>query len=1091
MALMIHQLARQKLEALEHSVGQDATALRRGIELLLVTYPDFSTALQRLAALQVTTDEFILALQNLQRAVALDPYDVNAWVGLARLHFEKFNEPDHAIKALKRALEIEANHNEALTLRLQIERTQRSNNIAANDGQPVISAIVSTYKSERFLRGCLEDLERQTIADRLEIIVVDSNSPENERAIVEEFQKRFSNIVYIRTEERETVYGAWNRGVKAARGKYLTNANTDDRHRADALEILVRTLEQNPDVTLAYGDCLITQIENETFESTAATRKYQWMEFDRVALLTRGCFAGPQPVWRREVHDEHGYFDSEFVSAGDYEFWLKICRARKFLHVKETLGLYLESPTSVEHSNGQRAAWEIWEARRRYGAEILPGYLALKAPAFVPGNQTSKSETKNVASAQSKPTTVAVVALIGGLKDAQEFFGQKKFAEAWAATLNAIKTRPFHPEGFLLLAEIALAISDSKTARICAQRARHFAPEWSRPKQFLKKLENAKQSPTDSALASLIAKDAARITQHGLRISVCLIVKNEEKFLARCLASIRNLAHQIIVLDTGSTDRTIEIANENGAEVHSFAWCDDFSAARNAALEHATGDWILMLDADEELPADQHERLLADVKTPGVIAHRLPLVNFGAESDGRSYVPRLFRNAPGVFFYGRVHEQVFPSLVAIGKPWGLSTALGTAQIIHYGYSKEMVKDRNKIERNLTLLRKAIEENPTDANLVMNLGLELVRSGELQSGLARYREAFRIMSAQLADEIVPELREVLLSQFTSHLYKIREHDEVVRVLTSPLARNGGLTATLHFALGLSCFELKNHREAVEQMSQCLSKRNQPALSPINKDIFTAAPQHCVALSLMKLGDDAGAEKAFQAALAETGRTEEVKLDYAKFLAKQNRQVDALHKLHEVVAENSRNIGAWRLGGEIALSQPGFLEFACDWTSEAAQHLADDITIVAQRAEALMLSGDTASARELWERVCSTISTPSPRPSGVRGTEFENNLPPHPNPLLLLGGEGARALAALILCELIESDSTSNPNESQEPATSREFLAWYQKLIAMNAQKLIEEINERIGKLSRALPTAAGILEKALIEAVQGELVSADA
>src|SRR5208337_1903982 len=101
----------------------------------------------------------------------------------------------------------------------------------APDSQILVSAIVSTYNAERFLRGCLEDLEAQTIAARLEIIVVDSGSHQNEQAIVEEFQRRYNNIVYIRTEERESLYAAWNRGVKAARGKYLTNANTDDRHR--------------------------------------------------------------------------------------------------------------------------------------------------------------------------------------------------------------------------------------------------------------------------------------------------------------------------------------------------------------------------------------------------------------------------------------------------------------------------------------------------------------------------------------------------------------------------------------------------------------------------------------------------------------------------------------------------------------------------------------------------------------------------------------------------------------------------------------------------------------------------------------------
>ena len=151
-----------------------------------------------------------------------------------------------------------------------------------------------------------------------------------------------------------------------------------------------------------------------------------------------------------------------------------------------------------------------------------------------------------------------------------------------------------------------------------------------------------------------------------IKLSVCLIVKNEEQFLAQCLKSVRSLARQIVVVDTGSTDRTVEIAKEFGAEIYSFAWCEDFSAARNAALEHATGDWILMLDADEELPTAQHEKIRADMKKSDVIAYRLPLLNSGKEPR-KSFVPRLFRNAPGVYYSGRIHEQVFPSLMALCK----------------------------------------------------------------------------------------------------------------------------------------------------------------------------------------------------------------------------------------------------------------------------------------------------------------------------------------------------------------------------------------------------------------------------------------
>jgi glycosyltransferase involved in cell wall biosynthesis len=117
----------------------------------------------------------------------------------------------------------------------------------------------------------LEDLLAQTIADRLEIIVIDSASPENEGRIVREFQQHHGNVKYIRTPERETIYAAWNRGIKIARGKYITNANTDDRHRRDAFEQMAAVLDAQPDVALVYADVIKTATANETFEHCTPT----------------------------------------------------------------------------------------------------------------------------------------------------------------------------------------------------------------------------------------------------------------------------------------------------------------------------------------------------------------------------------------------------------------------------------------------------------------------------------------------------------------------------------------------------------------------------------------------------------------------------------------------------------------------------------------------------------------------------------------------------------------------------------------------------------------------------------------------------
>lgn len=669
--------------------------------------------------------------------------------------------------------------------------------------------------------------------------------------------------------------------------------------------------------------------------------------------------------------------------------------------------------------------------------------LAQRAPVLGAQNIQPPSRLKKAA---TQPAVIKLpdVAHIGQLNEARELLKQKNLPGAWEATLTAISRRPCHPEAYLLLAEIAAVAGDSESAKRCAQYARDLAPAWGPVKKFLQNVRKSNTKPEWLKLPDTVQHPKAQT------LSVCLITKNEEKFLAQCLKSIRDVAQQIIVVDTGSTDATVKIAKEFGADVHSFKWCEDFSAARNAALEHATGDWVLILDADEEIPAGQHANLLADMKKPDVTAFRLPLVNRGQEASGRNFVPRLFRNAPGVYFFGRVHEQAFPSLLPLCKVWGTGTAMGTAEILHHGYTQETMQARNKVERNLKLLREANQEMPGDVILTMNLGLELVRSGDLAGGVAKYREAYELMSRLPSHEVTPECREVLLTQFTSQLYKINAHQEVVHVLNSPLAKAGGLTPSMHLALGLSFFAIGNFREAVDQIQKCLAGRKQSALSPINTDILTSMPNHCLALALMKMNDAAGAEKAFAMALTESGRGEDVKLDYAKFLSSTNRPLDALHQLRELISANGRNVAAWRLGGEISLSRPEFLDFARDWTGEAMRHVADDIIVVAQRAEALLLRGDTAGAVEMWERAWNTERNP-------------------------------RSLAGLILCQTIELPTTHAPDEGlDEIAASRAFIVWYQRLITMRAKTVVNRLNEQTDKLSRALPTAAGMIEKALVE-----------
>jgi len=180
------------------------------------------------------------------------------------------------------------------------------------------------------------------------------------------------------------------------------------------------------------------------------------------------------------------------------------------------------------------------------------------------------------------------------------------------------------------------------------------------------------------------------------RISLCLIARDEQELLPGCLESAREAVDEVILVDTGSRDRTPAIARRFEAVVLSFPWNDDFSAARNHGLERATGDWILALDCDERLEGGSAARRA--VGQPDQDAFLALMVNVG-EDGGRGEqwrALRLFRNSSGVRYRGRVHEQLI-------RPGQRAPGLVEATILHLGYQASRVENRRKPERNLRLV----------------------------------------------------------------------------------------------------------------------------------------------------------------------------------------------------------------------------------------------------------------------------------------------------------------------------------------------------------------------------------------------------
>ena len=193
-------------------------------------------------------------------------------------------------------------------------------------------------------------------------------------------------------------------------------------------------------------------------------------------------------------------------------------------------------------------------------------------------------------------------------------------------------------------------------------------------------------------------------------ISLVLIVKNEEKDLGRCLESFKDIVKEIVVVDTGSTDRTVEIAKSYGARVEYFEWCDDFAAARNESLKYATCEWILRTDADEYIEDQEKAKLLHCVNSGLAEVYICPTISTTEKGEDVVENVRLIKNHLGVTYDYPIHETVIFSVIRNR----LTQCLANINFRHTGYENNepdaMVK---KVKRNVEVCEKYLALHPDD------------------------------------------------------------------------------------------------------------------------------------------------------------------------------------------------------------------------------------------------------------------------------------------------------------------------------------------------------------------------------------------
>lgn len=228
-----------------------------------------------------------------------------------------------------------------------------------------------------------------------------------------------------------------------------------------------------------------------------------------------------------------------------------------------------------------------------------------------------------------------------------------------------------------------------------------------------------------------------RLKTRRLRLSACLIVRDNEDTIRACLASLRPWVDEIVIVDTGSTDRTIEICREYGARVFHFTWCDDFSAARNESIRHARGEWIFWMDSDDTISPECGRMLreLADSQHPeGVLGYVMKVHCPGqADDDGYTVVDqvKLFPNRADLRWEWRLHEQI---LMAIRRAGG-EVLFTDIYVTHSGSVQTPEARRRKLERDFRILALEYKERPHHPFVLFNLGMTHADAGN-------YAEAIR-------------------------------------------------------------------------------------------------------------------------------------------------------------------------------------------------------------------------------------------------------------------------------------------------------------------------------------------------------------
>jgi O-antigen biosynthesis protein len=464
--------------------------------------------------------------------------------------------------------------------------------------------------------------------------------------------------------------------------------------------------------------------------------------------------------------------------------------------------------------------------------------------------------------------------------------------------------------------------------------------------------------PAPKYTAVMVPGGGLLLQRVHVRLSLCMIVRDNAGTILPCLESIRPWVDEMVVVDTGSTDETPQIVERLGGRLFHFPWCDDFSAARNESLRHARGEWLFWMDSDDTIdPAcGRGLRALAyGTVDPSVLGFVVQVHCPGNSDDGVSDVTavdhvKLIRNRPDLRFEGRIHEQILPAIRRAGG----EVAWTDYFVVHSGSDRSPEAQERKRKRDFHLLQLELAERPDHTFTLFNLGMTAADAGKYEEAADYLR---RSVAAAAPNESHLRKAYALLVYAQMQLKRVSEAEEICRRARTLFPED----AELRFRQGVLLHDLGRFGEAERAYRDVLENREERHFSSVDQGLKGYKARQNLAVVYSDQGKLAEAEEQWRRVVAEVPSYRPGWRGLGEMLLRRGDRDRAAALAEEMLADGARRIEGLLLQARVALSRRDVAAARNEYERVACE-FPDDLDGLRGRCPFLFEHGPFEEAKE---------------------------------------------------------------------------------------------------------------------------------